>query len=355
MIRAGVVACALVVSLAACSGSDGPVSAPTTRTPVPSSPAAPSPTGTPSGERDLDVDALVVPAAAAAMPAAWTERFVIGYGPGEELLGTSPGGDSGTLDIGPEYGAPAPDGSWWFLDGAKARIAHYDADGGYLGAVEVPKRLLVGGLYFQWQLPHVLDDGTLYAARHTPDGTFLLRLRGGRLDEIPVEGGGAFSPTFDDGRMLYGFVDDGTSVVVDPSDGSVRRTKLFRTASGTPFSVSVGSRGLGVRLPRSGVSKRLPVTTTSGAPAHVGLQVVAGADDVLHLFLVGIGEDDEDVQLVGTTRVSATGAVAQVEGLPTPFSEADPGSPAELVLAPGSSVPRLVYVRDDGVHVYERS
>ncbi len=59
-------------------------------------------------------------AAAAAMPEAWHERFVIGYGPGKALLGTSPGGDSGTLDIGPEYGAPGPDGSWWFLDAAKA-------------------------------------------------------------------------------------------------------------------------------------------------------------------------------------------------------------------------------------------
>jgi hypothetical protein len=36
-------------------------------------------------------------------------------------------------------------------------------------------------------------------------------------------------------------------------------------------------------------------------------------------------------------------------------SEADPGSPAQLVMAPGSSTPMLVYVLDDGVHVYERT
>jgi hypothetical protein len=70
---------------------------------------------------------------------------------------------------------------------------------------------------------------------------------------------------------------------------------------------------------------------------------------------VGAGEDDESVQLVGATRVSPSGSVAQVEPLTSPFSEANPGSPAELVMAPGSSTPMLVYVLDDGVHVYERT
>lgn len=52
-------------------------------------------------------------------------------------LGTAPGGDSGSLDIGPEYGAPGPDGTWWFLDAAKARIAHYDSAGRYLDQVRI--------------------------------------------------------------------------------------------------------------------------------------------------------------------------------------------------------------------------
>jgi hypothetical protein len=47
--------------------------------------------------------------------------------------------------------------------------------------------------------------------------------------------------------------------------------------------------------------------------------------------------------------------VAEVEALPDPFGEADPGSPAQLVMAPGASTPVLVYVLPDGVHIYERT
>jgi hypothetical protein len=293
---------------------------------------------------------LVVPPAAASMPGTWHQRFVIGYGPGKRLLGTSPGGDSGTLDIGPEYGAPGPDGSWWFLDAAKRRIAHYSSTGHYLGRVRIPRGLLVGGRYFQWQLPHVLADGSLVAARQAASGTYLLRLRGGVLDEIPVSGR-AFFPTYDDGRRLYGFAGRAL-VAVDPRTGAASSVATLKTPSGSPFTVSVGRR---LTVTRPGGSASLRLVTASGARAHVGLQLRAGSDGVLHLFLTGLGEDDETVQLVGETAVGRTGSIAPVEPLTNPFSEADPGSPAQLVMAPGSSTPMLVYVLTDGVHVYERT
>ena len=329
------------------SSPTGPPTSTPTGASEPPSPVSTGPSPTPSV-----ADRLVVPPAAAALPATWRERFVIGYGRGEALLGTSPGGDSGTLDIGPEYGAPGPDGSWWFLDAAKARLAHFDASGRFVGQVRIPRRLLVNGRYFQWQLPHVLSDGTLVAVRQTPNGAMLLRLRGGVLDEIPV--GGTFAPAYDDGVSLYGFAGRGKPVVVDPMTGATHSTDMFRTPSGTPFSIRAGTR-LEVRWPESGIAEALPLRTESGATAHVGVQVRAGADDALHLFLVGAGEDDESLQLVGYTRVGPDGAVAPVEALPNPFSEADPGSPAELVMSPGSSVPMLVYVLPDGVHVYEHT
>jgi len=348
-------ACALVVTVLTACSSEPPAepTAEVSSTAVtPRSPTVSATPSDPADDRDLDVAELVVPPAAPALPAPWHERFVIGYGPGKALLGTAPGGDSGTLDIGPEYGAPAPDGSWWFLDAAKARLAHYDAAGQFLDQVRVSKRLLIGGLYFQWQLPHVLADGALVAARQDPERTWLLRLRDGRLDEIPVDG--TFSPAYDDGVRLYGFADRGRPVEVDPDDGSMRPTAAFRTPSGAPFSVAVGRR-LELVLPAAGVSKSLSVSTASGAAAHVGLQLRVGADDTLHLFLTGIGEDDESRQLVGATLVSPSGGVAAVEALPNPFNESDPGSPAQLVMAPGSSTPMLVYVLPDGVHVYERT
>ena len=362
---AGFLAVSLLAACSADSSSDqeptvAPPSSPASSSqaptagdsPITASPT-PSPTASdPTGGRDLDVDELVVPAAAAALPATWRERFVIGYGRGRALLGTSPGGDAGTLDIGPEYGAPGPDGSWWFLDAAKARIAHYDSSGRFLDRIRIGTKLLIGGRYFQWQLPHVLADGMLVAARQDPERTWLLRVRNGRIDEIPVEG--SFAPTYDDGVRLYGFAGRGKPVVVDPADGSMQRTAEFRTPSGTPFSLAVGGR-LRLGLPAAGVSTTVPIVTSSGAAAHVGVQVRAGADDTLHLFLTGAGEDDESVQLVGATLVSPAGEVAEVEALPDPFGESDPGSPAQLVMAPGSSTPMLVYVLADGVHAYERT
>ena len=95
------VACVLVASIfSACSsGASDSSGGPEPTAPTSSSTPAPTPAadGTPSGGRDVDVDELVVPAAAAAMPATWQERLVIRYGRGRALLGTSPGGDSGSL------------------------------------------------------------------------------------------------------------------------------------------------------------------------------------------------------------------------------------------------------------------
>ena len=314
--------------------------------------AAPSSSPASSSAPDEGVDELVVPAATDAMPATWREDFVVPYGPGRESLGTSPGGDSGTLDIGPESGAPAPDGTWWFLDGAKRRLAHYDADGTYLDQVRIPASLLVGGVYFQWQLPYVMADGRLVAVRHAPDQSYLLRLTDGVLDEIPING--TFSPTYANDLFLYGFDDDGQQVVVDPDDGELVTSSTFTTPARTPFQLTM-KKGLRLDLPQAGVSTVLPLMTISGARAHVGLQVRAGADDVLHLVMIGIGEDDESVQLVGYTSVSPSGTVSAVEALPDPLNETDPGSPAQLAMPSGSSTPMLVYVLPDGVHVYERA
>lgn len=297
------------------------------------------------------VQTLVVPAASSSLPASWHQVFAVGYGRKKRLLGTSRGGDSGTLRIGPEYGAPGPDGSWWFLDAAKRRLAHYSAAGTYLGQVRIPRRLLVGGRYFQWQLPHVLANGWLVAQRLGPSGTFLLRLRGGRLDEVPVAGGRPVSLTYDDGKRLYGHVGRRRLVSVNPRTGAMKDVTAYRTPSGGRFTLTddfdrgvihVGSQVLRTR-------------TGSGAVAHMGVEVRAGADDALHLFLVGSGDDHVSVQLVGAVSVAPSGAVSPVDPLPDPFSEADPGSPAHLVVAPGTSTPMLVYVLPDGVHVYART
>lgn len=353
---------ALLASLEACTdehspGPPDPSTAPSPSVSSPTESASPTESTSPTASEapGRGVKRLVVPAAESAMPPTWREAFVVPYGRGRQRLGTSPGGDSGSLDIGPEYGAPGPDGTWWFLDYAKGRIAHFDGAGSYLDQVRIPRRLLVGGLYYQWTLPHVLADGTLVAVRLDGRDAWMLRLRDGVVDEVRVRG--LFSPAYDDGTLLYGSLGRGRLASVDPADGSRERVTMLRTPSGTPFFVGNGfdNGRLRVDLPNLGVSKTLPTRTSSGALAHVGAQIRVGADDTVHVFLSGIGEDDESVQLVGYTSVSPTGAVSQVEPLTNPFNDSDPGSASQLVIAPGSSTPMLVYVLGDGVHVYERT
>jgi hypothetical protein len=94
-----------------------------------------------------------------------------------------------------------------------------------------------------------------------------------------------------------------------------------------------------------------------GAARHLAERFVVGygPGKQLLLFLVGAGEDDVSVQLVGATSISPAGEVAVVEAMPDPFSESVPGSPAQPVMAPVTSRPLLVYVGPDGVHVYERT
>lgn len=58
---------------------------------------------------------------------------------------------------------------------------------------------------------------------------------------------------------------------------------------------------------------------------------------------------------MGYLRIDPSGSVTRVEPLPSPQSNADRGTPAQLVLAPGTSTPMLVYVMQDGVHVYRRT
>ena len=293
---------------------------------------------------------VVIPAAAKTMPATWTEVFAIPYGPGREQLGTSQGGDrGGAVMYGPEYGAPAPDGSWWFLDVGKHRLAHYDATGAFLDAAAIPDRLSTD---FPWQLPHVLANGTLVAFRVVgSDRGGMLRLSDGVLDEVPLTA--AFTPSYDDGTLLYGTV--GRKLMsLDPLTGVLRPVSGYWLPSGGGFTLTDDFDKGQVQFGADTADVSLTTVTASGATAHIGMQFRAGADGSVHLFLPGYGDDHPSRQLVGYVSISPSGEVSTVEPLATPFSHAASGSAAQLVIAPGESSPMLVYVMDDGVHVYRR-
>lgn len=291
------------------------------------------------------------------MPRTWREVFVVPYGPGREQLGTSRGGErSAPAYYGPEYAAPAPDGSWWFLDVAKLRLVHYDAHGDFLSAVTVPPRLLVDGRSFQWSLPHVLSDGTLVAFRLIAgvDVGAMLRLRDGVLDEVPLTA--MFTPNYDDGALLYGAVADGAPLVtVDPDTGEIEPVSEYHLPSGAGFTLDDDFDTGVVRVNAAGWSVRMETVTPSGAVAHMGVQVRAGGDDALHLYLIGQSFNPGSAQLVGYLRIDRSGRVSKLKPLASPVSSADRSSPAQLVVTPGGLAPMLVYVLADGVHVYRRT
>lgn len=291
------------------------------------------------------------------MPSTWRQVFVVPYGPAQDQFGLSRGGERGApAYYGPEYGAPAPDGSWWFLDVAKLRLVHYDAHGDFVSAVTVPPRLLVDGDAFQWQLPHVLSDGTLVAFRLIAgaDVGAMLRLRDGVLDEVPLTA--MFTPTFDDGSLLYGAVADGPPLVtLDPDTGEIEPASQYHLASRAGFTLDDDFDHGVISVNAAGWSVRMKTVTPSGAVAHMGVQMRAGADGALHLYLVGQSFNRNAAQLVGYMRIDQSGTVSKLEPLPSPISSADRGSPAQLVVPPGRSEPMLVYVMADGVHVYRRT
>lgn len=110
------------------------------------------------------------------LSSSWRRIARIGYGTPLARLGTSPGGDNGSIDFGPSYGTQVPDNTWWYADAAKRRLAHYTDDGTYLGQVVLPAKYLAQGIYFQWQNPQPLADGTVVLTSTTAGSASLLLL-----------------------------------------------------------------------------------------------------------------------------------------------------------------------------------
>jgi hypothetical protein len=297
----------------------------------------------------------ILPVAAETIPEGWSEVFLIPYGETPETLGTSLAGDGEGLQIGPDYGAQAPDGSWWFLDGAKQRMAHFGDDGQFIDAVEVPVELLVDGLYFQFQLPRVLDDGTLVANRLGIDTTTILRLSEGDFETTVLNR--QFVPRTDDGVMLYGFdIENTIPLEVDPGSGSTTETEWFRTRSGSRFRITVALGELTVALPDAAMEKTLTFEAGDvGGSAFLSLEVAAGEDGTLHLFILGFPERDESLQLAGYLTIGSDGTLGPLEPVRDPFTPSDPGSPAHLGVRPGTSTPWLMFIDEDGVRVFRRS
>lgn len=350
------VVAALVILVAACTPRSGESTTTITPATTTSAPATTSTTEAPeTTTTTAPLDAVVLPVASELGPA-WAEAFVIPYGDTPETLGVALGGDGEGLLIGPDYGARVPDGTWWFLDAAKDRLAHFDADGGYLGEVAMPVELLLNGEFFQYTLPRGLEDGTLVAVNANFGGeTSVLRLRDGVIDAVRVPG--EWIARYDDGELLYGFTFDSELLVVDVDAASAVPTDWFFTRTGARFGLVVEPGLLRLELPDA----PLVVTISIEPPPEIGgtvffsAEVVSTADGSLHLFLLGLSNADELVQLAGYLTVGPDGTVSAVEPVRDPFSEADPGTPSRLGVLPGTDDVSFMFIDPDGVRVFRRT
>jgi hypothetical protein len=340
---------ALVTGLVLLSALPAVAAAPPTTSSAPSS-ASTAQTGSPSSTGR----SIVLRPAVERMPKTWKRSFVIPYGDGRKQLGTGLEGDGEGLRVGPNHGAQGPDGSWWFIDTHKFRLARYSSKGRFLQELKVPKEHLVGGRYFPHQLPRVLNDGTFLAGNIVAGGTDMLRANHGRIDTVRLDR--EVGIRTDDGRKLYGFDWEGPMVEADIRTGRVRDTNWFRTRSGERYRVTLIDGKLRVVLPdaRRPVDRTWAVTTRNGEPVQAQVQVASGTDGTLHLLLTGFEDRPGAPDLAGYTTISRHGKLAPVERTLNPFGPTDPGSPSHLGVRPKSTTPWLMFLREDGVHVYQR-
>ena len=284
----------------------------------------------------------------------WTEQ-IFPYGEGQEFLGTSPGGDG--LVLGPEYGTQTPDGTWWFLDAASLRIAHFAADGSYLDQVVMPDDLLVDGQYFQYQMPQALDDGSIAAGGFRSEDTMsLLRIAEGQATGTTFDGTIPWVTT--DGELLYGFGgDDGAPHSLDPGAPLPAAIQWFLARDGSRYMVTLNDGEMLVEIPDSGLTRTLQMRYSEDPEvlAHGGIEVETGIDGTIFIMMYGSPESDEALGIGGFVSVAPDGAVSQAEPIAEPFSPSDPGSPSHLGVTPETSTPWIMLVGEDGVHVFTRA
>ena len=283
----------------------------------------------------------------------WTRIQRLRYGPATDQLGTSPGGEA--VLWGPDYGVQVPDKTWWYADAAKLRLAHFSDSGHYLGQVRLPAKYLNQGIYFQWDNPIALADGTVVLSSTTIDSPGLLLLSPRRkLSRVALDT--FVSVLVTDGTRLYGFSEQGAKVRVNPRTGAVTPVSRFKGQGGRSFDVSVGTGYIAVTRP--GVNLRLNLVDPAHptTPVHPSVEVVMGATGKLWVLATGIVEVslEEVYEVGGLFNVDTDGSVSAVSRIRTWYSEADPGDGRHLGMRYGGTHPTLMFIDTDAVRVYRK-
>jgi hypothetical protein len=355
---------ALVVAASACSPADT-VSSTTTgaldtttssiaaTTSLATTTSTAVPTTTTTTEQGDTVTVLLYPFAE--MGPEWADQ-VFPYGDTEDTLGTAPGGDGGLM-LGPEYGAQVPDGTWWFMDAAKLRLAHFSGDGAFIEAVDIPEDVLVGGQYFQYQNPIALDDGSVVASGFRGEASSsLMTLRAGEISAKTIDATVPWVTT--DGDLLYGFsISDDQPQSLDPASDQPDPVEWFLTRDGDRFMISIDGSDVAIELPDAGVTKTLQLRFSEdpATEARAGIEVETGSDGTIFILFYGAPVSDETFGIGSFVEISPDGRVGEPEPITEPFTPADPGSPSHLGVTPGTSTPWIMVIGEDGVHVHTRT
>ncbi|MHA6523618.1 DUF7485 domain-containing protein [Tessaracoccus sp. G1721] len=351
---------ALAVALGVAGCAPGPPSPTPTASGSASQPASPSPATTqPSptpSESLLDFTAgePVLLEAPGELGPDWSELLSLPYGEADDQLGTSLGGDGEGLEWGPSYGTQLPDGTWWILDAANFRLAHYDETGGYLGDAPLPEEHLAQGEYFQWQSPQALADGTLVLQSTTPDRPGLLRLSAdGTFSQVDMAEFVALKTT--DGETVFGFDEEGAPVAVDPSSGAISPVGDFTGQAGLAYTVETEPGSISVTLGELTTAIPLTAAEYPDALLYPVIEAATGTDGVLTLLINGIVELEPGtaVDTQALLRIDEAGR-GTVEPLPPLTSGSDPGDGARLGIRLGDDRPWLMIVGDDALTVYRR-
>jgi hypothetical protein len=212
---------------------------------------------------------------------------------------------------------------------------------------------LAQDIYFQYQLPHILADGTLVASRFGGETTDLLLVRDGSPSLLNLTE--VMFLKADDGELVYAFDPQGGSWAIEPSTGSTEPVDHFRSQSGDRYQISLANGAVLISLPDAAVELEIPVTASIGdGEVHASIEVAATTDGVIHLFVLGLSESDETVQLAGYASVASDGTIGPMNPIMNPFTPADPGSPAHMGAAYGAASLWFMVIGEEGVEVYTR-
>jgi hypothetical protein len=291
--------------------------------------------------------------APSALNSSWGLVSAIGYGTAAAKLGTSLGGDGGGITYGPSYGTQTPDKTWWYLDVAKKRLAHYSKTGAYLGQVKVPTKYLDQGLYLQYQNPQALKNGSIVLMGTDVSGARLLVMsKTHHFTSVKLKQWVSVHST--DGTSLYGFNTGDQTVRLNPTTGKITTVTWMRGQGGRRFSLAVGSGSVTIRRPGVTLKLKLVSAEHPTKTPHPQLEATMGADGRLWVLISAIVElsSTDYADAVGLVSISASGHVSAVQPVRSLTSASDPADGLHLGIRYGGTKPWLMFIGTDAARVY---